>query len=161
MEHLPEFDEFIVEVNCPSIYRRYELSSTAKNDLVYVQDDDCLIGVKELFEYYNGQLTNAINPHHLEAYKGTGITLVGFGTFFPKSMVNFTKYLDKYEVDDLFLSQTDRIFTYLNQPHNSIVLPIHHLPRATEYGRMSTTPGHYENLRMIHKRLLDLDKSVQ
>jgi len=155
---LPAFDEILVETECPSIHRRYELALKAKNDLVYVQDDDCITDVTKLFEAYNGHLTNAMTPHHLEWYRDMGVTLVGFGCFFTKRMIDFSPYLDEYGINDLFLSQTDRVFTYLNQPHNSVVVGIKNLPSATAPDRMSTSPGHYENLNKICEQLYNLPK---
>lgn len=148
-----DFDEIIVQTECPSVYRRYELALQAKNDLIYVQDDDCTIDIEALYEKYDGRLTNAISDHHLNFYKDMGITLIGWGAFFPKKMVDFDKYLRQYPIDSLFLSQTDRIFTYLNQPHNYVITKIHHLSTADGPGRMSTTPGHWNKLEIIRMRL--------
>jgi hypothetical protein len=150
------FDELVVELNCPNIYKRYELALKARNDLIFFKDDDCIIDVDELFKHYNGRITNAITAHHREYYAGRGMTLVGFGAFFPKSMVNFSKYLSRYPIDDLFLSQTDRIFTFLNRPHNTIVMPIKNLESATDSTRMYQQPDHWENLEIINERLLNL-----
>jgi len=133
----------------------------AKNDLIYVQDDDCLVDVRELYKHYNGQLTNAIKRGHLESYRGSGITLVGWGCFFPKKMVempDLEKYIKKYDIDDLLLSQADRVFTYFNQPHNSIVMPIIDLPRATDSTRMSTQSDHWTNLQEIRNRLSKINE---
>lgn len=156
LDSLPEFDELIIETECPSVLRRYELAIHAKNDIIYVQDDDCLVDTKALFEKYNGQLTNFMSPHHKSWYEGTGITLVGWGTYFPKSMVDFTTYLDKYPPDALLLREADRVFTYLNQPHNSIVKDINHLPTATLGDRMSATGEHWDTLNQIKQRLQTL-----
>lgn len=148
-----KFDEILIETECPSIHRRYELALKARNELVYVQDDDCTIDPEKLFKAYNGQITNALTSHHLERYKNKGITLIGFGAFFPKSMIDFSKYLDKFPADDLFLSQADRVFTYLNKPFNSQLITINHLPSATGPGRMSTSSDHWSNLERITWRL--------
>lgn len=153
---LPEFEEVIIETECPNIYRRYMLAKTARTPLVYVQDDDCTIDVEALFKHYNGLLTNAITNHHKRFYEGKGMTLIGFGAFFPKGMADFLTYLDKFGPDDLLLSQADRVFTYLNQPHHSIVMPIHNFSRATDSTRMSTQPDHWTNLDRIVERCLQL-----
>lgn len=152
----PHVDEIIVETNCPSIYRRYELAKHAKHNMVYVQDDDCIIDIELLKQAYNGHLTNFITSEHRESYEHTGITLVGWGTLFPTKMLDFRPYLDVFGENPLFLSQTDRVFTYLNQPHNSIVVDVKHLPRATDDSRMSTQPDHWENLTKISEQLKSL-----
>lgn len=153
---LPEFDEVLIKTECPSVLYRYELATTARNDLIYVQDDDCLVDVEELFKHYDGQLTNAIKQGHFDSYKSSGITLVGWGCFFLKEMIDFSRYIEKYEIDDLLLSQADRVFTYFNQPHNSIVMPITDLPRATAPDRMHIQSDHWTNLREIQKKLLTI-----
>lgn len=160
LDSLPDFDEVIVETECPSILRRYELALKAKNDIIYVQDDDCIVDVEALRSLYKGRITNAISPQHYNFYKDTGVTLIGWGAFFPKKMINFDPYLDVYGVSPLFLTQADRVFTYLNQPFNSVIMDINHLPSATADDRMSTTAGHWENLNQINRQLHDLPKST-
>jgi hypothetical protein len=152
------FDDVIIERECPSVYRRYELALQAKHTVIYVQDDDCVIDVHRLLRSYDGRLTNAITEHHLNAYFGTGMTLVGFGTMFPKSMIDFSPYIERYGVDPLLLSQADRVFTYLNQPHNSIVMPIRNLPTAIAPDRMSTQGDHWVNLQLIQRRCAALGR---
>lgn len=154
---LGTFEEYLIETECPSVHRRYELALKARNDLIYVQDDDCIADPERIYRTYNGQITNAITSHHYKWYKDKGVTLVGWGAFFPKSMIDFSKYLNKYPVDDLFLSQTDRVFTYLNQPFNSVITDIKHLPTATQPGRMHTSPGHWDKLEEVIKRLHNIN----
>lgn len=156
LDSLPEFEEVLIEVNCPNILRRYELASQARNNLIYVQDDDCIADVEKLESLYNGQITNAMTEHHFNWYGGSGITLIGWGAFFPKDMINFDRYLDKYPIDELFLREADRVFTFLNQPHNSFVMDINILPTATLGDRMSSTSEHWETLSKIKERLYTL-----
>lgn len=156
LDSLPPFDEVIIETECPSVLRRYEIAQRAHNELIYVQDDDCIVDVLELYKHYNGQLTNAISSHHFNFYQGTGITLIGWGAFFPKKMVDFSPYIDQYGITNLLLTQADRVFTYLNQPHNSIVMDINHLPTAMAEGRMSTSAGHWDKLEQIKQQLYGL-----
>jgi hypothetical protein len=154
-----DFDEVLVETKCPSVARRYELALKARNDLIYVQDDDCLVDTKALIRAYNGQITNFMTPGHYASYEGSGITLIGWGALFPKKMINFDKYLDVYGVNPLFLSQADRVFTYLNQPHNSLITNVNHLPSATDGSRMSTQSDHWENLMKIRVQLETLQNN--
>ena len=65
-------------------------------------------------------------------------------------MVDFTKWTDRYQMD---VDETDRIFTYLNQPHNSIVMPINILQGPA---RMSDRPDHYARLASIIEKLKTL-----
>lgn len=156
LESLPSFDEVIVETECASVYRRYELAQKAKHELIYVQDDDCIVDAHLLIGVYNGRLTNFITPEHYERYKNTGVTLVGWGALFPKEMVDFRPYLDVFGINPLFLSQADRVFTYLNQPHNSVLAEVRHLPQATDETRMSKQPDHWDNLQKIINQCLQI-----
>src|ERR1700690_354270 len=112
LESVLGFDEILIITECPNILKRYETALKARNEIIYVQDDDCIIDVSKLFNQYNGQITNSITQHHKDFYVKMGMTLVGFGCFFPKKMINFDRYVNKWGVDKLLLSQADRVFTY-------------------------------------------------
>ena len=151
------FGEVIIKTNSPSVFQRYLEAEKAKNNIIYVQDDDAVVDYKELWKHYNGQLTNGITQHHQLYYKNSGVTLVGWGCFFPKKMLKeFHRYIDKYGTDEHLLREADRIFTYLNQPHNSIVME--HQDFAPQVGRMWNEPHHWESMRQaIEKcRLLEI-----
>ena len=142
LDRLVGFDEIIIKTECPNIYTRYLEAAKAKNEIIYVQDDDCFVNHQELGLHYDGRLTNSMTPHHFQAYKDTGATLVGWGCFFPKEALNvFHKYIDKYGIDHHLYREADRIFTVLNQPHNTIIMPHEDLPQTAE--RMSFEPNHY------------------
>lgn len=139
------FDEILIVVDSPSVYKRYEAAAQAKNPIVYVQDSDCMVNYQVLFSKYNGQITNAL-PKEFEKKYGPeiGCTLVGWGCYFPKSMLGvFDKYIAKYGVDKHLLREADRIFTYLNKPFNTIVLP--HEDLFQEGQRMCRESYHYQS----------------
>ncbi len=139
------FDEIIVVPECPSIYHRYVAAKTAKNDLIYVQDDDCMVNFQVLFSKYDGRLTNTMTKTFQEKYKDLGCTLVGWGTYFPKSMLAcFDKYIAKYGVDQHLLRESDRIFTAMNQPWNTVIQPHEDLFQSPE--RMGYQPEHYSSM---------------
>lgn len=136
------FDEILVLPNCSSIYNRYLAARTAKNPIIYIQDSDCLINHQVLFESYNGQITNAMPTPFQDKYKDLPCTLVGWGCYFPKSMLaSFDKYINKYGVDKHLLREADRIFTFLNQPFNTVNLPHEDLFQSPD--RMCEHPDHY------------------
>lgn len=149
---LDGFGEVIIKTNCPNIYTRYTEAEKAKNDIIYVQDDDCVVDYRELAKHYNGKLTNGITEHHQLYYHGTGVTLVGWGCFFPKEMLkNIQKYVDKYGKDAHLMRETDRIFTYLNQPHNSVIMD--HNDFAPQVGRMWNQAEHWDSMRQAIAKL--------
>lgn len=131
------FDEIIIETECPNIYRRYQLAKQAKNSTIYVQDSDCLVNYQVLLPHYNNQITNTMTLPFQQKYEPMGCTLVGWGCYFPKHMINvFDKYIAKYGEDEHLLREADRIFTYLNKPFNTIIQPHEDLPQGED--RMSS-----------------------
>ena len=142
LDRLQGFGEIIIKTQSPDVYTRYLEAGEAKNDIVYVQDDDCFINHQELFKHYDGRLTNSMTPHHFNAYKDTGATLVGWGCFFPKPMLKvFEKYVAEYGQDFHLFREADRIFTVLNQPFNTKIMPHEDLLQSSD--RMSFEPNHY------------------
>jgi len=118
------FNEVIIMSNCPSIYQRYLLAAQARNETIYVQDSDCLVNYQVLYSHYNEQITNSMTIPFWEKYKEMGCTLVGWGCFFPKTMLQaFDKYTSVYGMDAHLFREADRIFTYLNKPFNTIIMP--------------------------------------
>jgi len=136
------FDEILVYSECPSVYERYKLAKEAKNEIIYFQDDDALVNYQSLFKRYNGQITNTMTEGFKNFYEPLGCTLVGWGCYFPKSMLSvFDKYIAKYGEDEHLLRETDRIFTYLNKPFNTILMP--HEDLFQDKSRMSVEPEHF------------------
>jgi len=74
------FDEILIVADCPSVYKRYEAAKTAANDIIYIQDDDCLVNYQVLWTKYNGQITNTMTKPFIEKYKDLECTLVGWGS---------------------------------------------------------------------------------
>lgn len=137
------FDEILVIVDSPSVFHRYLAAQQAKNDIIFVMDSDCLVNYQVLFESYNGRITNAMPRPFQEKYKVMECTLVGWGCYFPKHMLDaFGPYVAKYGMDDPhLLREADRIFTHLNQPWNTITLPHEDLNQTQD--RMGYQPEHY------------------
>lgn len=139
------FDEIIIVPRCESVYHRYLAAEQASNEIIYVQDDDCMVNYQELFKHYNSQITNAMPKDFIEKYKDTGCTLVGWGCYFPKAMLaSFSKYLTRYNIDKHLLREADRIFTALNQPFNTVIMPHEDLPQTGD--RMGYQPDHYTSM---------------
>lgn len=137
------FDEILISTQSPSVYERYLLAKRAKNDVIYVQDDDCMVNYQVLFSKYDGRITNAMTLPFQKQYEPMGCTLVGWGTFFPSQMLSvFDKYILRYGKDQHLSREADRIFTYLNKPFNTIIMP-HEDVNATTPDRMSNEPEHF------------------
>jgi len=146
-----DFDEVIVETLCPNVRRRYELALEARNEVIYVQDDDMVVDIAALWPHYDGRLTNAMIPGMHDIYKDTGVTLVGYGAFFPKALINFSRWEKQYgEVDAM---EADRIFTYLAQPHNVVFQPPVQIDRPV---KMCQRPCHYEVRQKFFNMLKEL-----
>lgn len=142
---LDGFGEVLIRTESPSVYERYLLAKQAKNDIIYVQDDDCTLDYRFLFSKYDGFLTNAMTRHHFNAYNGSGCTLVGWGAFFPKHMLGvFDKYIEKYGEDAHLLREADRIFTVLNQPHNTHIMEHHDFTAQSD--RMWNQSNHWTSM---------------
>lgn len=141
------FDEILIIPECPSVYKRYEAAAKAANEIIYVQDDDCMVNYQVLFKSYNGRITNTMTLPFHEKYKDSGCTLVGWGAFFPKEMLSvFDRYIERYGVDEHLLRESDRIFTYLNQPWNTVIQPHEDLKVASDAGRMCYEEDHYTSM---------------
>jgi UDP-N-acetylglucosamine 4,6-dehydratase/UDP-glucose 4-epimerase len=156
------FDEIIIVTECESIYHRYLAAQKAKNDIIYVQDDDCMVNYRALFSYYNSYITNTMTKEFKDKYEDPrytfiGCTLVGWGCYFPKSMLSvFDKYIAKYGIDNHLLREADRIFTYLNQQFNTVIMSHEDLPQAAADDRMGYQEDHYTSMQEALKKCADL-----
>lgn len=153
---LDGFGEVIIKTNSPSVYERYLQAAKAKNDIIYVQDDDCVVDYRKLFRYYDGRLTNAMAGRvgFYNKISGGRVTLVGWGAFFPKAMLGaFDMYIKKYGVDPLLLMQADRVFSWLKYPHNTVRMDVKLLETTFSSDRMHSNPKHYEDLIQMIERL--------
>lgn len=137
------FDEILICTESPSVYKRYELAKQAKNDIIYFQDDDCMVNYQTLFKKFDGRITNTMTDGFKQFYEPLGCTLVGWGCFIKKEMIDlaFNKYISKYGYDDHLYREADRIFTFLNKPFNTIIMP--HEDVNQDGKRMSNEPEHF------------------
>lgn len=160
---LPDFpfDEILIQTNCPSLMRRWDLVEEANNDIIYVQDDDVKVDVKALWNIYKLSpdfLTCVITPMHFERYMGTGTTLVGWGCFFQKKQVNFQPWIDVF--GPVPERECDLVMTYFAQPFNHIVQPVHEFARSRPE-RMCSAPDHYTRRQDVMRQLQTLGPVLQ
>lgn len=142
---------------CPYVAKRFELAATAAYDTIYVQDDDVDLDIERLYKCYDGRLTNAIHGGHSYAYQNTGVTLIGFGCFFPRVMAerfmaDEGKWRKKFG-DELYEQEADRIFTFVNRPHNNVSMPYREFRRQ---GCMSMRHDHYKIRDRMIRELRDM-----
>ena len=127
LEHIvdyitPFFDEVIVQKDVGNqVYTRYEGIVRASNDVIYTQDDDCIIGnIKHLISNYQKDiiLANSNAPSRDKYFRLTDgkICLIGYGAIFDKSLMDkMEDFRIKLGDDDLFNREADRVFTWLNK----------------------------------------------
>jgi hypothetical protein len=148
------FDEYLVETNCKNLARRFKLAAKARNEIVYVQDDDAQIDIEALWRHYDGRLTHAITPGHFRIYNDlcqNRVTLIGWGCFFPKALLttaghDLSRFGD-HEVDRVFTHQAFRVAG----PHNTIKMPIVQITRARAMSR--DNPDHYRSRDFVIRQL--------
>lgn len=146
------FDEILIETKAPNIAARYKLASSARNETIYVQDDDCFVNFQVLYRSYDEKITSSITSGFKRYYDGMGCSLVGWGAFFDKSALRaLGRYLDAYGEDQHFLREADRIFTYLNKPYNQIIMPHENLFQE-QGGRMHQEAIHFPSAEEAIKK---------
>lgn len=152
------FKDIIIVTECPSVYHRYLAAAKAETEHIFVLDDDALINFQVLWSKYDKErITNAMTKEFIEKYKDTGCTLIGFGAFFPKTMLKcFEKYINKYGVDETLLREADRVFTamHLNEI-NTVTMP--HEDLRQDSGRMCYQENHYSSMNEALEKCKNLD----
>jgi hypothetical protein len=148
------FGECLFLTNCPSPHLKQSLFAKAACDYIYYQDDDCLASIEALLAAaVPDQITCAMKPSHLAAYKHSRIALLGWGSLFPKRTIHV---LDQYRVvygeDALYRRESERIMTWLSWPQRRLELPIDDLPSAYAPDRLSMQPDHYAYIPIVEER---------
>lgn len=158
---LRSFGEILVWDNSKrenlKVYGRFAGARLARNQVIYVQDDDCLVDVESLVEAYTpGQIACTMPAINWDHYRTTRVSLIGFGAIFHKARLEvFDRYLAMYPRDELFDRECDRVFTYLNRKRVRLVVDSSYrsLPCATAGNRMNREARHFPDLEAILGRL--------
>lgn len=157
----PQINEVLIETRSTSVWNRFKLAQRAVNDVIYTQDDDCYVdNIQELLKRFESNCPRKIvhncQEHHFNFYKekcSNQIALIGWGSVFGKQHLQvFDLYFRKCPLDRLFELTADRVFTYLNAPHDVIIRPTRDHENAKGL-RMSTRPDHWIELENILARL--------
>lgn len=171
----PFIDEIIIQDNSKGKnlinYGRYISAAKAKNDIIYTQDDDCIVenlgDVYETFikdptriahsglDYYERDIPNNI-------YGETQMSLAGWGSFFKKDWIKVLQsYINKYGQDYCFYRETDRIFSILLGKRSNFILGrIEEFPDAHNEHALSEQEDHIRYKNMSIKRALELYESI-
>lgn len=131
-------------------------------DIVYVQDDDCLVDIPEVLAHYEpGIVTCNIRHTHTDWYtdKLYNVAPVGWGAVFDRDLIQpaFDRYLSRYPKDDFFLRECDRIFTGLNRVKR-IMAGCVNLPWAHDADRMGNEKRHGVDFQEAVRRVEELMK---
>jgi len=137
----PFIDEILIRDNskCKNIkcYARYTLAKKAKNNLIYTQDDDCIVnGIDKLYEEYlrhpdiitTGGIQSYLdvikdNIYRYHLHGDCHMALLGWGSFFQKKWIGvLDEYVKVYGKDKCFYREPDRIFSMLLGRRHKIVL---------------------------------------
>lgn len=139
------------------VYGRYLALNEARYNLVYTQDDDCIVDIESVIKAYTGYGVVCNMPQDRRREYYDGIQLVGWGCVFRKDLAAtaFSKYLSAFPLDELFLRECDRVFTYLNKTV-LVDVPFSHMDYAHGFDRMGRESRHGNDMKEIRKRLYSL-----
>lgn len=156
VESLP-FDDIVVWDNSQrendlGIYGRYAAIAEAKHPVIYTQDDDLLVPrASELVgRYQPGRLVCNMPDAH-------DIPFPGRGSIFDRDLpeLAFSRYRQCFDVDRWFTHYgCDGIFVLLADTRR-VDLGHVNLPCAFDEGRISTSPGWFEDKRLLIQERVD------
>lgn len=162
LKSLEGFGELIVwdnsKVENRRVWGRFLGAQRAKFDVVYVQDDDCTVDASALAAMsVPGELLVNMPVDRRQGYRGTGISLIGWGAIFEKPALSaFDRYTGPR--DEIFERECDRVFTYLLQDIvREVEVPFRQLPYAFGADRMGSEIRHGTDFREIRRRLAALE----
>jgi glycosyltransferase involved in cell wall biosynthesis len=132
---------------------RFECAKQAKNQIIYVQDDDVIVqNVPELYRRFlsdPSRITHALSDLHYArkdryVYSEAHHAFLGWGAFFRKDWLSTLEVHRKTWDDLIFRRGADKFFTMLLQRrHNTLRAQIQTLPYSTSSGiAMYREPNH-------------------
>lgn len=152
-----EADEIILRRGHGGVWERYEAAMYARHDVIYTQDDDCVVdALRVIGQYEPGMVTCNMPMDRRGEYRDKdGIALVGWGSVFDRAALGaFERYFAVHQnrEDEIFKREADRVFTALNRV-KLIEIPFEHLPYAFGEDRMGREVRHGADLNEIRKRI--------
>jgi len=163
----PFIDEILVrdnEVESENLkcYGRYVMAQQARNEWLYMQDDDCIVkNIWQMYELFDGsQFVNAIKIDRMSFYSGRD-SLLGWGAFLCKSWISvLDKYIAKYGEDMILKREADRIFTsLLGVPKRTVVANVTDFPCAMDPKSLSLQPDHFNFRNLAINRCKEILKN--
>lgn len=161
-ESLKPFGQVIVWNNAHGIdkkvYGRYMAVYGAENEIIYTQDDDCLVDWRKLLPHYHPDMVTCNMPHDRRYGYRDGTQLIGWGCLFHRRhAIVLEDYLTRYpgSYNDFFFRTCDRIFTKLNTC-NLVAVPFRHLEHAYGDSRMAGKGNallHRDDTQQIREKL--------
>ena len=150
-------------------YGRFLATRYAKHDVIYTQDDDCLVhNIRDLYRSFvkNAEcITHSLKPPHMHRteeriFGQAQMALVGWGAFFKKQFVGVVdRYIDVYGEDELLLREADRIFSILlSRPHRAVPAQVTDLPGHSGAEALSVDPEHPRKVSRAIQRAVALTK---
>jgi len=128
-------------------YGRFLCAKEARNDLIYFQDDDAIIGnIQALYQTFLGDpssITYGLSPRHFKlrdkyVFQSGQIALLGWGSFIKKDWLSV---FDNYFImggdpnEYIFLREADKIFSLLlGTPHHAHEAKMQMLPLDSTRG---------------------------
>lgn len=157
LETIPYIDEIIVWDNTKENYinyGRYLGALEARNDIIYTQDDDCIVrNISDLFGQWDGErIVNLMKPSHMPLY--TDHTMFGWGALFDRRWAECLKlYIDVHGEDYVFKRETDRIFSILAPvPFKTFAGDIQDFPCAYDHNALYLQPDHESTKHLAIER---------
>ena len=148
-------------------YGRYIQALKAENDLIYVQDDDCVVkNANEIYDKFIGDPTTICHAGIIDyqkilpdnIYGEKQMAMLGWGGIFNKKWIGvLDKYIEKYGKDYCFYRETDRIFSMLlNKHHNFVLGDIENLNGKDSPDALCNQPDHIKYKKLAIERCLTL-----
>lgn len=136
-----------------SVYGRYLALAEARHQVIYTQDDDCLVDIDDVLAAYERGLVVCNMPKgRWSEYRSCA--LVGWGSVFDRRLAEeaFVAYSGSgLPSDGLLLNECDRWFTAVNR-RKLIDVPFRHLPHAHGADRMGRRRDHLrDRARMLQR----------
>lgn len=154
----PFIDEVLIWDNTKDnigVYGRYLMMAKAKNDVIYTQDDDCLIeGIDKLYSRFDGtRLVNGMKAERIKDYSGKE-SLVGWGAFLKKEWTKVVnEYVERYGADEVLYQTADRVFTtLLTVPRLTLPVVVRDFPSAMHSHAMSLQEDYARNINIGRAR---------